>query len=1031
MKKNNIFVLVIFLTMILLTITYFIYRDASVKAPLVKDGYIDLSDWDFDKDGNVKLDGYWEFYPNVLLSPSDITDKLLPEKYFVNTPNPWEGQVPKSVISDKGIGTYRVRVKINKDIYMYGLKTTEIRSASRIFVNGEEVGKIGNPQSSFENGYFSNVQGITTCFQPEDDTLDIVIQVANLDYSNGGIIQSIYLGSDDKITQYYIISVIIDVLRILFLVVLGVCDFVVYFQNKKQKSFLYLGIICATYSYVTATINEKLFNKIFIFVPYIFSLKLKIILITLSIYLISLFIWENGKNLIKYDYIKMVKYTNIINVFLILVMPMKWLGIFEKILAIENVLICVINVTLIAIYILKQRQKMLKAKHVIFLLCIAIAVTFQYSIFMLYYFAVIKISFIPYNTFLGFLIANLAILLKYRANTYDKMEIMSENLASLNKLKDQFLIKTSHELKNPLHAIINIARTALDKSDRNTKKSTENISSIIATATRLSNLVNDIVDLQSMENGILYVNKNVFDINGTVQTVIDILTYLRKSEEVKLINNIEIGKYYVYTDENRFRQIIFDIIDNSLKNIEKGYIEIKAEIIEDYVNIIIEDTGKGIDKNYQNRIFDKNIHMERNAFINSSSTGINLSISKMLASRIGGDLYLKWSESNEGSVFIIKMPGASEDDKVVNQDKEINTDIDSRIIENQEHSYEHLIGNNSDAEKLKILLVDDDVVSIKVLRESFNDDTYETLVAYNGETALELVKKHKDISIILLDVMMPGLSGYDVCRKIRKEYKMFEIPILLLTVSCTQDAMELGFEVGANDFLAKPFNFVELKARVRTLQKMRSAVKDTLKLETVFLQSQIKPHFLYNALSVIVSLCHSDGKKAVKLLEELSKYLRFTFDINPYNSFISLKREISFVKSYIELEKARFGERLNVEFDLDEGSLEYSIPALIIQPLVENSIRHGVMKRISGGIVKISIKNTGQYIKVVIQDNGVGINSFKLKELTDDDISKNSALRNVNKRLINEYGHGLSIDSIQGKGTVVTINLPLKLEIEK
>jgi sensor histidine kinase YesM len=242
----------------------------------------------------------------------------------------------------------------------------------------------------------------------------------------------------------------------------------------------------------------------------------------------------------------------------------------------------------------------------------------------------------------------------------------------------------------------------------------------------------------------------------------------------------------------------------------------------------------------------------------------------------------------------------------------------------------------------------------------------------------------------------------------------------------TQEDIGAGFEAGANDFLAKPFNSKELKARVRTLEKMKDSVIEALKMETVFLQSQIKPHFFYNALSIIISLCYSDGELAGRLLGELSKYLRFVFDINPYNSFVSLKEEISFVKTYVELEKARFGDRLKIEFNVDEAVLNYRIPALIIQPIVENSIRHGLMKRISGGIVSVSIKKYNNYIRIMIQDDGVGIDKEILKSILDSNSSINSGLRNVNKRLLNEYGQGLLIDSSDGKGTNTIINIPIK-----
>ncbi|NOW03730.1 hybrid sensor histidine kinase/response regulator [Clostridium beijerinckii] len=1032
MRKKYIYLLFGLIILLVFSIGYSMSKSFYNKTPLVENGFIDLSDWDFDKDGNVKLDGYWEFYPNELLSPSDINNEEALHKFYINTPGAWRNQISNDVIADKGIGTYRVKIKINKSVLMYGIKTTHIRSANKIFVNGKEIGQRGNPKPSFEDGYFSDIQRTVACFKPEGDTLDIIIQVANLDYFSGGIIQSVFFGDYEKILDYYIIFIVLDIANILILGIFGVYYIGIYLKNIKQKKFLYIGSVCIIYAFISSTVNERIFNKIFSFISYFGILKIKLALISLSIYLVLLLIRQYGDYFITRKNIKIAKYIILASIFAVLLIPMEFMGLFENIIDAINILICVLVAFSIIKAIYHKRYGGLGKKGTILLLCGVIAALTQYCIFILYYCSIIKSNVIPFITYFIFLLVVLVIILKQHINAYNKVQAINSDLISLDKLRNEFLISTSHEFKTPLHGIINIAQTILNKNDRNTAKVDENLAYIISTTTRLSSLVNDIIDFQSMQNEDLKVNKKVFDINGVVQAVFDILAYMRKNEEIQLINSVPIGAYYVYTDENRFKQILFNLIVNSLKYTENGFIKIKAEIVEkNYINITIEDTGIGIHEKYHDEIFERNIDIDKDVFNGIFPSGLGLSISKLLASRIGGELYLKWSEPDKGSIFVVKMPKSNEDSDVIRQELDIKNNITTSRSDEKLNTniFCEPTENKSNGQKLKILLVDDDVCNIKVLQEIFYDSDYETLVAYNGVSALELIKKHKDISIVLLDVMMPGLSGYDVCKRIREEYKLFELPILLLTVRSTPDDISLGFEAGANDFLTKPFNFMELKARVTTLQKMRIAVKEALKMETVFLQSQIRPHFLYNALSVIVSLCYRDGKKAGELLGELSKYLRFAFDIDPYNSFVSLKEEISFVKSYVKLEKARFGERLEFEFDIDEECLQNTIPALVIQPLVENSIRHGLVKRISGGIVKISIKKSDYYIKIVIQDDGIGIDSEKLKGLLDDSISINSGLKNVNKRLINEYGRGIIIESKVGQGTTSTINIPLKLNI--
>ena len=892
---------------LILSINLFGGSNSNEKASLSENGYIDLSAWDFNKNGKIKLDGYWEFYPNKLLSPSEINDKNLLEKFYIKIPSRWVSKVPEGVISDKGAGTYRLKVKTNKNTYMYGLKIVNIRSSSKIFVNGIELGKIGEPKANLEDAYLTNVMPFVTFFPSKDDTLDIVIQVANLDYYNGGIIQSIYLGSDKNILDYHLKSNIFDMLTISFLLLSAIYYLGIFFRVKKDKQIKYIGLICLSYSYVYSTGNEKILNRFFEFIPFLYIIRLRTAMVCLTVYLISLAIREISNSFIPSKYMKVIRSIIFINIILSILIPTRLASFLEVLIGVTNILVFILMIILILKIVINNKYEKSNRKIGVFLLCGISISSFQYVSWILYFFSISINGIFITITFTTLLISISAMLIRKYDKAYSDLEAMSNNLIAVDKTKDEFLVNTSHEFKTPLNAIINISQAILDSGYKNKEKNQENLVYIISIATRLSSLVNDIIDFQSFQNGKLKLNKTIFDINGTVQVVTDILEYTRKSEEIKLINRIPVGEYYVYSDENRTKQIIYNIVGNSLKYTESGYVEIKADIIDDYVCISIEDTGIGIDKNNQNNIFKRNINTGKIKFNNSTSSGLGLSISKIIASSMGGDLYLKWSEPNKGSIFEIKLPKAYNEKEEKKHKKYDNNEYNRNISINDKNEnlkpQVSLYKDNINENRSKILIVDDEGSNIKALQVIFNENYYETIVAYNGIQALELIKKHKDISIVLLDVMMPGLSGYEVCKKIRKEYKSFELPIILLTVKNTPEDIEAGFEAGANDFLVKPFNSKEIKARVKTFQMLREAVKDALKMELVFLQSQIKPHFLYNALSVIVSLCYSDGEAAGKLLGELSKYLRFTFDIDPYNSFITLKEEISFVESYIVIRR--------------------------------------------------------------------------------------------------------------------------------
>ena len=1013
------------LTIGLIIVTIFIFcvfsnRTNNINSPKCEDGFVDVSDWDFYVNGNIKLDGKWEFYPNVLLLPSDINNAMITNKFYIDVPKPWKNQLPSNVILDKGIGTYRMKVKTNGKINSYGLKITNIRSSAKIFVNGKEILKSGNPAETIGNGYISEIIPVTGFFSSDSATLDIIIQVANLDYYNGGIIQSICLGSNKEMLDYYFKVNALDVMSTSFLVLAGFYYLFIFIKIGKSRQTLYLSIYCLGYAFISATGNEKIFNKLFSFIPYFFIIRMRIIAISLTIYTISRFIRGINSEFLPIKYMRLIKYIMIINIVVMLVMPTNIWIFIENIIGIINILAYVFIGVFIIKNVIKKNYGGLTGKQIIFLLTIILLIVLGYVNYILYFFSLMNNNYIYMITLLILAVGISAMLLDNYTEAYTDLEIMTNNLIALDKTKDEFLVNTSHEFKTPLNAIINISQSILDRKEDKKYRSEENLLYIISIAKRLANLVNDIIDFESLQSGKLKFDNTIFDINGVVQAVVDILSYMKKNKEIELRNKIPEGKYYVYADENRTKQIIYNLIDNAIKYTESGYVEISADIRDDYAYIRVKDTGIGVDNDSKNNIFQRYTNIRGDNYNDVTSTGLGLSISKVLASNMGGDLYLKWSEPNKGSTFEIKIPSAS--------NEEDNSEKYSRNRNGENKTYKSIKSENlkkSHKDIFKILIADDEISNIKVLQEIFYEDEYECIIAYNGVEALELIKKHKDISMVLLDVMMPGISGYEVCKKIRMEYNMIQIPIILLTVRNSPEDIETGFMNGANDFLVKPFNSREIKSRVKTIQKMKKSVEDRLEMEMAFLQSQIKPHFLYNALSTIVSLCYINGERAGKLLGELSTYLRFIFDIDPYNSFITIEEEISFVKTYIELEKARFGERLKIEFHIDECSLDYKIPALTIQPIVENSIRHGLMKRVSGGAVNVHILKKYNYIEIKIEDDGVGINNEKIKNLLNNN-KINSGIRNVNRRLVNEYGQGLLIKSKESEGTIVIINIPIK-----
>lgn len=210
------------------------------------------------------------------------------------------------------------------------------------------------------------------------------------------------------------------------------------------------------------------------------------------------------------------------------------------------------------------------------------------------------------------------------------------------------------------------------------------------------------------------------------------------------------------------------------------------------------------------------------------------------------------------------------------------------------------------------------------------------------------------------------------------------------------------------------------------LDSLQHSMRHAQEAEIAFLRAQINPHFLYNALNSIAALCREAPEKAEDVVVELSQYLRRSFDFKRLNSITTLAEEMELLDAYLYLEKIRFGDRLCVEYDLEED-LNPAIPPLILQPLVENAVRHGLMVKEEGGTVTILVRRLGEEAVFTIKDNGIGMSPGVLEHLLEEKAEKGGiGAWNINKRLKMLYGRAMTVSSELGKGTSVTFTLPIK-----
>ena len=211
-------------------------------------------------------------------------------------------------------------------------------------------------------------------------------------------------------------------------------------------------------------------------------------------------------------------------------------------------------------------------------------------------------------------------------------------------------------------------------------------------------------------------------------------------------------------------------------------------------------------------------------------------------------------------------------------------------------------------------------------------------------------------------------------------------------------------------------HLISTQMEISKVENLMSLLKYS---ELKALQSQINPHFLFNVLNTMASLIRTNPEKAREVTIDLSSYLRYNLDNNVKS--VELIKELNQINTYIKIEKVRFGDKLNIIYDVDESLYNFQIPSLIIQPLVENSIKHGILKKRDNGCVKIIIKKIGKDIEVIIEDDGIGIEQTIIDNL-DKQIKENIGLKNVHQRLKLLYGEGLNIKKLE-QGTRIKFKI--------
>lgn len=400
----------------------------------------------------------------------------------------------------------------------------------------------------------------------------------------------------------------------------------------------------------------------------------------------------------------------------------------------------------------------------------------------------------------------------HNAELFEEAKEAKAKAEDANEAKSAFLSTVSHELRTPLTSVLGFAKiirkrleekifpavTVDDqKIKRTMKQVSENLNVVVSEGERLTNLINDVLDLAKIESGKMEWNMRPVFLQDVINRGIAATSALFEQKGLKLVKNIPEDLPLVKADEDKLIQVVINLLSNAVKFTDKGKVMLEAYQEKGQLIFEVQDTGVGVAETDKHKIFERFRQAGDTLTDKPQGTGLGLPICREIIEHHGGIIWMK-SEFNVGSTFFFSIPVLGE--AAVQEPIQLD-----RILRSLKKQISHSSKKKADG-KPTILVVDDDTPIRSLLRQELTDTGYRVREAANGKAALDMVRLEKP-DLIILDVMMPEINGFDVAAVLKNDPTTMDIPIIILSI--VQDR-ERGFRIGVDRYLTKPIDTEKL-----------------------------------------------------------------------------------------------------------------------------------------------------------------------------------------------------------------------------
>jgi signal transduction histidine kinase/CheY-like chemotaxis protein len=781
-------------------------------SPVADQGVLDLSNWDFEKEGVVRLNGEWEFHWQRLLTPNELlSSNTGKEQRFIKLPSSWNGyQVNDEVLGGDGYATYYLRVIGNERSKKLMFKTSWMGTSYNLFVNGDLIasnGVVARTREEMTPQYLP----LTTSYYSDVDSFDIVLQVANFHHTEGGAWYPIEMGLAQQITKIRENNLSINLFLCGGIFIMGIYYLGLYLSRKEEKPSLVFSIFCLLMAGRSLLTGELYLSSIFPDIGWLLMVQLDYLTFYLGVLVLAIFIQILFPQLYSKSFLNFYIVLCIGFSLSVIIFPVNMFTQYIPVFRLFTVIFAIYGSYILIMAVMKKIQgaRVLLAGGVFLSVSIISEVAYQQGLLGYYFFFSSDIGYIVF-------IFSQSLLLTMRyTNAFKETErlLMSvERAESASQAKSQFLAKMSHEIRTPLNGILGVVqllgKTKLSKVQQTYLKLVDDSS------VSLLSIINDILDLSKVEAGKMTLEEIPFNLEALIQGTLSLHHEQASQNSVKLTLEYDetLGKVFI-GDPIRLNQVLLNLINNAIKFTDHGAVtvQVTATILTPThagLEIRVKDSGIGIYADVLETLFDSFKQADESTTRKYGGTGLGLAISKQIIDLMGGSISAE-SEPQVGTTFIVAL-NLEYDESGIKDESVVHFDED----ENKEITPEAKLSGH-------ILVADDSDINRIIAQHMLEGFGLNVVTAANGQEAVEQLNKNT-FDLILMDCEMPIMDGYEASRIIRSmQSRQQRTPIIALTADAFDENRKKCKEAGMDDFLSKPIMESVLLATLQRWIKRR------------------------------------------------------------------------------------------------------------------------------------------------------------------------------------------------------------------